>query len=546
MANSNNIVRAMEERMTLETISDDLLPAPFNAVVPRADHAEALFWRPQYVRNDTVLWHVPFLFWLIEIARPNQYVEIGVGEGVTYMAACQSLHRLNYDGQCHAVGVWKAAGDRMDVPNRFAARNAELYEHFSRILTDGLENSHRHFATGSVDLMLVDFVSIAQAGTPAADIIGALREKWLPKLSERGILLLHGVGADEGANALVEELSGQMPALRLSGGQGIITLLHGGKVAQRLSRLAALPEEHQVRKALVKLFNRLGAASYYETSGHASENRAQSANHHLKELREEYDGIVVRLEESLSQYEGRHRQVANLQARVFDLEMARDAQKAEVERLEGSLKAAHERLVSERASKEAAHEQLSEAHERVRLDAEKLLGLSEQRQEEIARLSGALSSTQQECYDLARQLEAGKETQAQLREEHHVALEVARVQLVDATARHDLEIGECRQANASLEAALREAMDRSDRLEAAAREEFTLHLQGIKMLTLALEQNENVAQALATELRYVEGQIAMAQENEAVIMELALQNRRVSPLQRLTSWTGAASQGDER
>lgn len=490
--------------MRQEPIGDDLLPAPLNAVMPRSGQAQAaLFWRPQYVRNNTILWQIPFLFWLLEITRPRRYVEIGVGEGVAYMAACQSLHRLQIDAQCYAVGVWKAVGDDMEVPPQFASRNADLYDHFSRILTEGVEKSHRHFDAGSIDLMVVDLSSIAEAGMPPPAIIETLREKWLPKLSEQCILLLHGMGEDESTLAFIDDLSGRMPALRLPGGDGAIALLYGNQPAERIANIASLPADHHIRRTLVEMFDRLGAASYYEMSSRASEDRVHFTERDLEELRKKYDDLARRLEESQVRYEQRHRQVANLQAKSFDMEMAKEAQRAEIDRLSQELNGL--RVERNQLAK------LSGEREALAVEIADLKMSVEQKDAEIDRLVAERGVARQECRQWASQLEIERKAHVQVREEHETALE--------------------------------EAMEVRKAMEAASGKEFALHLQGTKLLIQALEQSESVVQALTLELRYVQDQLGAARENETALMELALEDRRTSPLQRFTAWTATAQSG---
>ena len=55
------------------------------------------------------------------------------------MAVCQALHRMRAHSQCYAVGQWQDGDGNTVVPERLAARNADLYEDFSRILSGGIE-----------------------------------------------------------------------------------------------------------------------------------------------------------------------------------------------------------------------------------------------------------------------------------------------------------------------------------------------------------------------------------------------------------------------
>lgn len=609
MADTTKIIRATKASMRQEPVGDDLLPAPLNAVVQRSGQAQAaLFWRPQYVQHSAILWHIPFLFWIMEIARPRRYVEIGVGDGVAYMAACQSLHRLQVDAECHAVGVWK---DKQ-APEQLASRNADLYGHFSRIMTDGIEYGHRHFAAGSVDVMLIDLTLITADGKPAAAVVETLRDQWMSKLSEQGILLMHGtgvgVGGEESVASFVEELCAQVPAIRLPGGDGITALLYGADQVERLAGIAALPGDHHIRRALVEMFDRLGAANYYEMSGRSSEERAHSADRHLQALQKEYDNLAVRLEESLARYEGRHRQVATLQAKSFDLEIAKHSQSTEIERLSGLLKESRDeqdKLVKQREAEGAMLLQLQGAHHSVQAELAKFKAAAEYQLKEGESLRQALGKIRQERDSLAdlrnlneanqadweqerkslcverdelatlfkaeeaehRQLQGAyqlaqteatssrtavehwqKEVEG-LRQElkslrdvnvaNQAKSEQALKDLRDASEADRVEweqkrnslqaqceelaalkllLSERESENARLSLSLDEAVEARDAMANLLDEEIGLHLQETKVLAEALEWNENSAQALSAELRQAQidkADAAVRHESEA-------------------------------
>ncbi|MGW8202148.1 hypothetical protein ACWGM0_06310 [Sphingomonas bisphenolicum] len=404
------------------TTEEGLLSAPLNAVMPRSSRVQALFWQPQYARNDVILWHIPFLFWVLELSRPRQYVEIGVGEGVAYMAACQCLHRVQPDARCDAVGTWAGEGDVVDAPAKLVSRNTDLYGHFSRILTDGIGRGDRHFAAASIDFLLIDMVATARAGLTAATVIETIQEKWLGKLSNESIILVHGTAQAEGdVAAFIDGMSARMPTIQLPGGEGMTVLLYGKNVIEQLGDLVSLTEdhpEHQARQAFIEMFTRLGAANYYEMSSQSQEERASSAGRHFEELKAEYEKLAEQLKDSRAQYEGRHRQIANLQAKSFDLQIAEEMRRIEADRLKYRLKKARDetgRLQVQLDEGAASILQLQNEYEKAQSEFTELKTVAVRRKGQIDRLSEELTALRTERDDLESHRKA---EEAKAREAH--------------------------------------------------------------------------------------------------------------------------------
>ncbi len=404
------------------TTDESLLSAPLNAVMPRSSRVQALFWRPQYVSNDAILWHIPFLFWVLELSRPRQYVEIGVGEGVAYMAACQCLHRVQPDARCDAVGTWTAAGDVIDAPDRLVARNRDLYGHFSRIITDGIGQSDRYFAVATIDFLLIDLVATASAGLAGAVVVDAIQEKWLGKLSSESVILIHGTGrADADVAAFIDGMSARMPTIQLPGGEGMTVLLYGENVIEQLGDLVSLTDnhpEHQARTAFIEMFTRLGAANYYEMSSQSQEERASSVDRHLDDLKKEYEALSQQLRDSRAQYEGRHRQIANLQAKSFDLQIAEEMRRVEADRLKYRLKKVREEAVRFETQLDQAAtlaREMQDNYDKAKSDFAELKAVAIRRKDQIERLSEELAAlrTERDALEAHRKAEEAKSREAQ-------------------------------------------------------------------------------------------------------------------------------------
>lgn len=430
------------QAMRQDRISDALLPSS-GAPAPRIGHA--LLWTPSYVRDDKILWHVPFLFWLLEATRPRLYVEIGVGEGVAYMAVCQALHRMRAHSQCYAVGQWQDVDGNIHVPERLAARNADLYEDFSSILTDGLEQSAQAIEDGSVDLMLVNL-----AKDPS--IAGPVHEIWLPKLSSTGILLLNGISRDDPAiGALVDALSSKSPTFQMPGGDGLLVVLPGPGSDEDLANIAALKPDDPAHKLIVQMFTRLGAGAYHEVHAREDADHVGALDEQIRGLTEERDALAARLQERELQYDARHRKVALLQARSFDFQLAAEAVRTDWERAETEKTKLAELLEQERA----AHLQTKDIAEQLVVEVE-------------ARLGGELAAER-----------ANREKSAELLQEERAFRKQASEERDRAAAEAE-----------GLQARVAE-------LASASKSSYRM----VKTLVAALEESENLLAALTEELR---------------------------------------------
>lgn len=314
--------------MRRDRISDALLP-PAGSM--GAKLGQALLWKPLFVRDDKRLWHLPFIFWLLETTQPTRYVEIGAGEGVGYMAVCQVLHRMRAHARCYAVGDWRNCDGQSGGLAPFAARNSELYGEFSEILDRGIDQAANVIDDRSVDLLLVDL-------TIAPEAAAVLHKRWIPKLSGNGILLINGVDrSDEATAILVAGLCANSPTFRMPGGDGLLVVLPSDGFENEFSKLSALGPDDPAQKLLIGMFTRLGAGTYYEAHATEAGHRVRALDEKAKELWKQRDNLSSELHELREQYESRHRKAATLQSLEFDLRRSLAASESELEQTRSDL-----------------------------------------------------------------------------------------------------------------------------------------------------------------------------------------------------------------
>lgn len=229
--------------------------APRPAAAPAAGAGlpvlgEAVFWRAEHLGDTPFLWHLPLLFWLIEVQRPQLCVTLGPGEGTGFMAICQALERLCPGARAHAAGGWEPGL----IPEALL-RAAEPHAARAQLLDGDAAAAAGLFAPGSVDLLLLDLTA---AGTEAgaADLLAA----WGPKLSGRAVLLLHGRDSDRAPSAEIQPGPG-IAEIRFGTTEGLRLWLWGADQPAALRHLAAGPPGDGALRAA---FSRLGAAQHFE------------------------------------------------------------------------------------------------------------------------------------------------------------------------------------------------------------------------------------------------------------------------------------------
>jgi hypothetical protein len=219
----------------------------------------ASFWTPEWIPNVSAwLEHGPFAFWITGVHRPRCLVELGSHEGFSYMAFCQSVQRNQIDCRCHAVDTWKGDGHAglygEEVFSRVNDYNQKHYSIFSRLIRSTFDQALEHFADGSIDLLHID-------GLHTYEAVKHDFESWLPKMSNRGIILLHDTNVRErdfGVWRLWQELAGKYPHFEFSHGYGLGVLGVGSEFPDVIQNLFAIENNSMVAENIRNSYSHLG------------------------------------------------------------------------------------------------------------------------------------------------------------------------------------------------------------------------------------------------------------------------------------------------
>jgi GT2 family glycosyltransferase/glycosyltransferase involved in cell wall biosynthesis len=240
-------------------------------------------WMPVHT-SDVVSWqpHVPFAFALMKLFRPASLVELGAHKGDSYLAFCEAARRYSTGTVCRAIDSWRGDpqareyGD--EVLHELRARHDLDFGGFSTLTQSTFDDALPLVPDGSVDLLHID-------GFHTYEAVRHDFESWLPKLSPRGIVLLHDTEVrrdDFGVHLLWAELRARFGGFSFLHGFGLGVLPVGPEAASSLPDLFQLGEK--TRDEIRALYRSLGYSIAYDNLLDAiNDERAHNAreNHRL-------------------------------------------------------------------------------------------------------------------------------------------------------------------------------------------------------------------------------------------------------------------------
>ena len=146
--------------------------------------------QPDRIATSAWAGHIPFAMYLVDVLRPQVIVELGTFTGVSYCAFCQAVKELDLPARCYAIDTWR--GDEhtgfydQELLEELKGYHDPLYSSFSSLIQSTFAEALPLFADSSIDLLHID-------GAHAYESVKEDFESWLPKMSPRGIVLMHDV-----------------------------------------------------------------------------------------------------------------------------------------------------------------------------------------------------------------------------------------------------------------------------------------------------------------------------------------------------------------
>jgi hypothetical protein len=426
-----------QESQLITRTNHDLSNEPLGALPSLS--SRVMFWRPKFLCESDWLDHVPFAFWLIESVKPRILVELGVGGGASYFAFCQAIDKLNIAGRCYGFDNWSSHTE----PQFQAALkyNQQQYEEFSRLESDNFADAAGHFLDQSVDLLHIN---------PAADSenLSAVFHCWLPKLSEKAVVLLHhSQSAAKQVAELKQQLQAQYRHFEFLQQHGLLVVVIKEIPSDSLSRLLEIRPGEKTYEIVQNVFSRLGKACSETMNARAAKQQLAlihdelaDSRQQLQERQQRIDDLLGHLSDHKNWLTKREQEAVQLSAQLNRTEQQKlEQQQALNERIsllenlrnELKLEAGHLLTSVERLTNENSQLQLKQIEQDAELQvARQQLQQLQQAQTEANQLNTTLTSDRAE---LQRQL------QVQANELQQVHQQLASITRNTEQQRHDKE-----------------------------------------------------------------------------------------------------------
>ncbi len=279
-----------------------------------------VFREPELLTGSAWLGHIPFAFWIVEALRPKMIVELGTHTGCSYCAFCQAVHELEMSTSCYAVDTWE--GDihsglyGEEVFQTLSAYHEPRYSAFSRLIRSTFDQALEHFPEGSIDLLHID-------GLHTYEAVKHDFTSWQPKLSERGVVLLHDTNVrdgDFGVWRFWEEISQPYPTFEFLHCYGLGVLAVGKQLPDPLEWLVQVTTQAPEQVAVIRdFFARLGEMIEDHWLNQELKALVASRERELQSLQGEFHSLQGEFHSLQGEFHSLQAEVAAKDARIANI-----------------------------------------------------------------------------------------------------------------------------------------------------------------------------------------------------------------------------------
>ncbi len=228
---------------------------------PAFDAVDA--WRPAEL-GPAPFWrgHLPFAGFLIALQKPQTVLELGVQNGDSLLAFANAMAAHGpTGGRVIGVDAWEGdvhVGAQADwIHDRVRALTCRFGEAVS-LRRAYFADAARDIPDGSIDLLHLD-------GTHTADAARADLDLYLPKLSARGVVVMHDIAVfrqDFGVWKVWLDAKAGRPHFSFAHSCGHGVLGAGNALDEGVIKFLTLADAERAR--LRKIFSRLGLLAFLE------------------------------------------------------------------------------------------------------------------------------------------------------------------------------------------------------------------------------------------------------------------------------------------
>jgi predicted O-methyltransferase YrrM len=149
---------------------------------------------PERLKSPWWIGHIPFAFELIGRMRPRSIVELGTYSGSSFAAFCQAMEASGSNGHVYGVDLWQGDVHMGSFDEALYQEMVEFvatrYPDIATLVRKEFNDAALTFADQSIDLLHID-------GTHTFEAVSNDYHTWLPKMSDRGIVLFHDINVTE-------------------------------------------------------------------------------------------------------------------------------------------------------------------------------------------------------------------------------------------------------------------------------------------------------------------------------------------------------------
>jgi hypothetical protein len=254
--------------------------------------------------------HIPFLYLLFKLQSPRLFVELGVQNGASFIAACDAARRARLS--CRLVGIDTWLGDANTGYYEGVRMLEELSSYVGSQFPDAelvrstFAEARRAIAPLSIDLLHID-------GLHSYEAVREDFETWRDAISERGVILFHDTYIRErgfGVARFWNELKHSHRTIEFNHGYGLGVLFFGKELPRPLERFVQLLESNNEFAWLTRslyeemgntlpqrLFDREQGGAYpawtkFKTESLAEIAKLREENRAIKQQLENYEVLV--------------------------------------------------------------------------------------------------------------------------------------------------------------------------------------------------------------------------------------------------------------
>lgn len=202
---------------------------------------------PKLLKSPWWIGHIPFAYELIGRQRPLIVVELGTYSGSSFAAFCQAVEACGSKSKCYGIDLWE--GDihmgkfEETLFEEISAYVKSNYPDTAVLVRKDFNAACADFQDKSVDLLHID-------GTHTFEAVSNDFHTWLPKLSDRAVVLFHDVNVNVentgpasarfGVKQFFDSVKSKYPHIEFTHCWGLGVLMVGNNITPEILELAEM------------------------------------------------------------------------------------------------------------------------------------------------------------------------------------------------------------------------------------------------------------------------------------------------------------------